>query len=248
MFDLTGRRALVTGSSKGIGRALAEGLLAAGASIVLNARDGGRLEQTRAELIDLAPGRVEAVAFDVTDEEQVREALANLGRVDILVNNAGMQRRAPLTEFAAADFDQVMSTNVRSVFLMSREVGRQMIERGSGKILTICSVQSALARPGIAPYCASKGALTMFIKGMCADFAPYGVQVNGLAPGYFDTELTAALVADTEFTAWVQKRTPAGRWGDVRDLIGPLVWLASPASDFVNGQTIFVDGGMTAVL
>ncbi|NHN54237.1 SDR family oxidoreductase [Calidifontibacter sp. DB0510] len=247
-FDLTGRRALVTGSSKGIGRALAAGLLAAGADVVLNARDRDRLVATYDELEQTARGRVEWRAFDVTDEEQVRAAAAELGDIDILVNNAGMQRRSPITEFPTADFDQIMATNVRSVFLTSREFGRLMVARGAGKIVTVCSVQSLLARPGIAPYCASKGALTMLIKGLCADLAPHGIQVNGLAPGYFDTELTSALVADPEFTAWVEKRTPAGRWGDVADLVGPLVWLSSSASDFVNGQTIYVDGGMTAVL
>lgn len=247
-FDITGARALVTGSSKGIGKALARALVEAGADVILNARTAQALERTREELADAGPGPVRIAAFDVTDEDQVRDGLARVGPIDILVNNAGMQRRAPLTDFATADFDAVMTTNVRSVFLVTREAARGMIERGRGKVIVIASVQSELARPGIAPYSASKGAVRMLVKGMCADLATAGICVNAIAPGYFATELTSALVADEDFTSWVQARTPAGRWGRVEDLTGTLLWLASPASDFVNGQTIFVDGGMTAVL
>ena len=247
-FDITGARALVTGSSQGIGKALARSLVEAGAEVVLNARRPEPLEAARAELDDLAPGLVRAVAFDVTDEVDVCRGLAEVGPVDILVNNAGMQRRAPLPDFPTADFDALMATNVRSVFLVSREVSRGMIERGRGKIIVIASVQSELARPAIAPYSATKGAVRMLVKGMCADLARHGICVNAIAPGYFATELTQALVADKQFTSWVESRTPAGRWGQVEDLAGTLLWLASPASDFVNGQTIFVDGGMTAVL
>ena len=247
-FDITGARALVTGSSQGIGKALARSLVEAGAEVVLNARRPEPLEAARAELDDLAPGLVRAVAFDVTDEADVCRGLAEVGPVDILVNNAGMQRRAPLPDFPTADFDALMATNVRSVFLVSREVSRGMIERGRGKIIVIASVQSELARPAIAPYSATKGAVRMLVKGMCADLARHGICVNAIAPGYFATELTQALVADEQFTSWVETRTPAGRWGQVADLAGTLLWLASPASDFVNGQTIFVDGGMTAVL
>lgn len=247
-FDLTGRRALITGSSRGIGHALARGLLGAGAEVILNARDDAQLQRAEEQLAAIAPGRVSRSAFDVTDEQHVQAAAADIGPVDILVNNAGIQRRAPLTEFATADFDDIMVTNVRSAFLVTREFAPAMISRGSGKIVMICSVQSMLARPGIAAYSASKGALAMFVKGACSDLAPHGIQVNALAPGYFATELTSELVDDAEFTAWVQRRTPAGRWGAVDDLIGPLVWLSSPASDFVNGQTIYVDGGMTSVL
>lgn len=244
-FDLTGRRALITGSSRGIGHALARGLLDAGAEVVLNARDDAQLQR---QLAAIAPGRVSRSAFDVTDEQNVQAAAAAIGPVDILVNNAGIQRRAPLTEFATTDFDDIMATNVRSAFLVTRDFAPAMIRRGSGKIVMICSVQSMLARPGIAAYSASKGALAMFVKGACSDLAPHGIQVNALAPGYFATELTSELVDDAKFTAWVQRRTPAGRWGAVDDLIGPLVWLSSSASDFVNGQTIYVDGGMTSVL
>lgn len=248
LFDIAGRRALVTGSSRGVGFALARALAEAGAEVILNARDAVALDAARTRLQQVASAPVHTAPFDVTDEDDVRRAIGDLGAVDILVNNAGMQRRAPFPDFATTDFDALLATNVRSVFLVSREVSRAMIERGAGKIITICSVQSELARPGIAPYSATKGAVRMLVKGMCADLGPHGIQVNGLAPGYFSTELTQALVADEQFTEWVRTRTPAGRWGQVEDLAGTLLWLASPASDFVNGQTIFVDGGMTAVL
>ncbi len=252
LFDITGRVALVTGSSKGIGRALAHGLLEAGATVVLNARSEEALLRTRDELAEATGGTVHAVAFDVTDSAAAAAGLARIehlaGPVDILVNNAGMQHRAPITEFTDEAWQALLQTNLTSAFVMSRAVAPAMIARGSGKIVTICSVQTELARPGIAAYSATKGALKMLTRGLCADLAGYGVQVNGLAPGYFDTELTSALVADQDFTAWVEKRTPAGRWGDVADLVGTLIYLSSPASNFVNGQVVFVDGGMTSVL
>jgi gluconate 5-dehydrogenase len=252
LFDITGRVALVTGSSRGIGKALAAGLLRAGCTVAVNARDEARLEATRAELAEATGGTVHAAAFDVTDPAAVisgvRRVEETAGPIDILVNNTGAQHRAPLTEFADADWYRLLDTNVTSAFLVGREVARRMVPRGRGKIINILSVQSELARPGIAPYSATKGAVKMLTKGMCADLAPAGIQVNGLGPGYFATELTTDLVADEEFTAWVRRRTPAGRWGQVEDLIGTLVFLASPASDFVNGQVVYVDGGMTSVL
>ncbi len=252
LFDISGRVALVTGSSKGIGRALAQGLLEAGAVVVLNARGEEALLRTRDELAASTGGQVHAVAFDVTDSASATAGLARVeelaGPVDILVNNAGMQHRAPITDFTDEAWRALWQTNVTSAFVMSRAVAAGMIERGSGKIVNICSVQTELARPGIAAYSATKGALKMLTRGLCADLAQHGIQVNGLAPGYFATELTSALVADADFTAWVQKRTPAGRWGDVKDLVGTLVYLSSPASNFVNGQVVFVDGGMTSVL
>ena len=170
------------------------------------------------------------------------------GTPDILVNNAGIQRRAPFTEFTLQDWNDLVATNLTSAFLVSQRVARGMVKRGSGKIINIGSVQSQLARPSIAPYSATKGGIVMLTKGLCADLGPHGIQANALAPGYFDTELTRALVENEEFTQWVTTRTPAGRWGKVEDLVGALVFLASPASNFVNGQVLFVDGGMTAVV
>ena len=173
---------------------------------------------------------------------------AEWGTPDILVNNAGMQRRAPVLDFSVADWDELVATNLTSAFLVSQRVGRGMAERGSGKIVMIGSVQSRLARPGIAPYSATKGGVVMLTRGLCADLGPKGIQANALCPGYIDTELTQALVDDPEFSEWVRGRTPAGRWGGVEDLVGALVFLASAASDFVNGQVLYVDGGMTAVV
>ncbi|MEH0442983.1 MULTISPECIES: SDR family oxidoreductase [unclassified Streptomyces] len=248
LFDITGRTALVTGSSRGIGLALARGLAEAGCTVVLNGRDAGRLERAAAGL----PRTVHTSAFDVTDGPSVRAGLADVearvGPLDILVNNAGMQLRAPLLEFADSDWHRVLDANVTSAFLVGREAARGMTERGHGKIINICSLQSEVARPGIAPYAAAKGALKMLTKGMCADWGPRGVQVNGLGPGYIETELTRPLVEDEEFSAWVRRRTPAGRWGRTEDLVGGVLFLASPAADFVGGQVLYVDGGMTSVL
>jgi gluconate 5-dehydrogenase len=247
LFDVTGRTALVTGSSRGIGLALARGLHEAGCHVVLNGRDAGRLAAAQAEL-----GATSAIAFDTTVPAEVAAGVARaedeVGPIEILVNNTGAQHRAPLVDFADADWYRLLDTNLTSAFLTGREVARRMSSRGHGKIINVCSLQSELARPGIAAYAATKGGLKMLTKGMCADLAPSGIQVNGLGPGYFETELTSALVADEEFSSWVRNRTPAGRWGDVRDLVGALLFLASPASDFVNGQIIYVDGGMSAVL
>ncbi|QUH02270.1 SDR family oxidoreductase [Saccharopolyspora erythraea] len=252
VFDVSGRVAVVTGSSKGIGRALARGLLEAGCTVVLNGRDEPRLERAREELAELTGATVHASAFDVTDPAAVSDGVAGIeervGPVDILVNNTGAQHRTPFTEFADADWYRLLDTNLTSAFLAGREVARRMVPRGNGKIINVCSVQSELVRPGIAPYSATKGGLKQLTRGMCADLGPSGIQVNGLAPGYFETELTAALVADEEFSAWVRGRTPAARWGRVEDLVGALLFLASPASDFVNGQLLYVDGGMTSVL
>ncbi|MEV0402197.1 glucose 1-dehydrogenase [Actinoallomurus sp. NPDC050550] len=250
LFDIEGRVALITGSSRGIGRALAQGLLEAGCTVVLNGRDEAVLARTHAELADSSS--VFARAFDVTDSAAVATNVAaieaEVGPIDILVNNAGMQHRAPLVDFTDDDWHRLINTNLTSAFVMGREVARRMTPRGHGKIINICSVQSETVRPGIAPYSATKGGLKLLTKGMCADLGPSGIQVNGLGPGYFATELTEALVANEEFSAWVRGRTPAGRWGRVSDLIGALIFLASPASDFVNGQILYVDGGMLSVL
>ena len=250
-FRLDGRLALVTGSSAGIGLALARGLAQAGASVVLNGRDASKLAQTAAMLT--AEGlRVHTRAFDVTQREQIDVQVAGieaeLGAIDILVNNAGIQRRAPFHEFAAADWDELMRTNLDSIFHVGQSVARHMIPRRRGRIINICSVQSELGRPSIAPYTASKGAVKMLTKGMAIDLGPHGINVNGLGPGYFKTELTKALVEDEKFTGWLSTRTPAGRWGDVKELAGAEIFLASDASSFVNGHILYVDGGITASL
>jgi gluconate 5-dehydrogenase len=248
LFDLTGRRALVTGSSQGIGFALAKGLKDAGAAVVLNGRDTAKLKAAAAALGD----GVRMLPFDATDHEGVRAAVdgfeADVGAIDILVNNAGMQHRTPLEDFPADAFERLMQTNIASVFHVGQACARHMIKRGAGKIINIASVQTALARPGIAPYTMTKGAVANLTKGMATDWARHGLQCNGLAPGYFDTPLNAALVANPEFSAWLEKRTPAGRWGNVDELVGTCIFLSSAASSFVNGTTIFVDGGITASL
>lgn len=251
MFDLTGRCALVTGSSTGIGFALAKGLAGAGAQVVLNARDESRLGQAVARL--RADGAVaHGVSFDVTSPDEVTACVARvereIGSIDILVNNAGMQRRAPLEQFSHAQWDELMKTNVESVFLVGQAVARYMIERKRGKIVNICSVQSELGRPNIAAYTASKGAVKMLTKGMAIDWGQHGIQVNGLGPGYFKTELTDALVRDEKFSGWLIGRTPSRRWGNVEDLVGAAVFLSSDASNFVNGHILYVDGGVTATL
>ncbi|WP_407358002.1 SDR family oxidoreductase [Microbacterium sp. LTA6] len=251
-FDLTGRTALITGSSRGIGRTLAEGLAAAGARVIVHGRDAAKAAATAAEISAATGIDARSVVFDVTDAAAVDAGMLEveqlIGTPDILVNNAGVQRRAPIAEFTDEDWDALVQTNLSGVFHLSRRVARGMIARGSGKIVQIGSVQSQLARPSIAAYSATKGAIVMFTKGLCADLAPHGIQANAIAPGYFATELTSALVADEQFSAWVRGRTPAGRWGDTRDLVGGLVFLSSSAGDFVNGQTLYVDGGMTAVI
>lgn len=252
MFDLTGRLALVTGSSRGIGLTLAHGLAAHGARVVIHGRDQVALDSLRDSLAAETRAEIFTSTFDVTDADQVDAGIKKLeslaGPIEILVNNAGIQRRAPFTEFTLNDWNDLVATNLTSAFLVGQRVARGMVERRSGKIVNIGSVQSKLGRPGIAPYAATKGGIVMLTQGMCADLGPLGIQANALAPGYFATELTKALVNDEEFSSWVRTRTPAGRWGDTKDLIGALVFLCSPASDFVNGQVIYVDGGMTAVV
>ncbi|MEM1236858.1 MAG: SDR family oxidoreductase [Pseudomonadota bacterium] len=249
LFSLEGKRALVTGSSQGIGFALAKGLANAGAKVVLNGRDEGKLSEAAGAFAD---GSAEVLPFDVTDHGAVRAAVdafeAEHGAIDILVNNAGMQHRTPLEDFPADAFEKLLQTNIASVFHVGQAVARHMIGRGAGKIINIASVQTALARPGIAPYTTTKGAVGNLTKGMATDWAKYGLQCNAIAPGYFDTPLNAALVADADFSAWLEKRTPAGRWGKVEELVGACVFLSSPASSFVNGHTLYVDGGITASL
>ncbi|WP_257167195.1 SDR family oxidoreductase [Bradyrhizobium sp. SRS-191] len=247
LFDLAGRRALVTGSSQGIGLALARGLADAGAEVVLNGRDEAKLAAAASAI---KGSRV--LAFDVTDHAASRAAVdrfeAEIGPIDILVNNAGMQHRAPLEDFPEEAFQRLLQTNIASVFNVGQACARHMITRRAGKIINIASVQTSLARPSIAPYTATKGAVGNLTKGMATDWARHGLQVNAIAPGYFDTPLNAALVADPAFSAWLEKRTPAGRWGKVEELVGACIFLASAASSFVNGHVLYVDGGVTASL
>ena len=251
LFDLTGRRALITGSSQGIGYALALGLGRAGAKLVLNGRDEAKLEAAQASLRGEG---IEAsfTAFDVIDHKAVVDAVdrieAEQGAIDILVNNAGIQRRAPLEEYPVETWHELMRTNLDSVFYVGQAVARKMIPRGHGKIVNIASLQSEAARPGIAPYTAAKGAVKNLTKGMCTDWARHGLQINAIGPGYFATPLNQALIENPDFDAWLKKRTPAGRWGRVEELQGACIFLASSASDFVNGQILYVDGGVLATL
>ncbi len=250
-FRLDGRLALVTGSSAGIGFGLARGLCQAGAAVVLNGRNAKKLEEAAAVL--RAEGlTIHTRVFDVTQAASVQAAVddieAGIGPIDILFNNAGMQRRMPLEEFPEADWHELMRTNLDSVFFVGQAVARKMIPRRRGKIINICSVQSELGRPGISPYMASKGAVKMLTKGMAVDWGPHGLNVNGIGPGYFKTELNEKLVSDEKFSSWLVGRTPSRRWGDVEELAGAAVFLASDASSFVNGHILYVDGGVTAQL
>lgn len=251
LFDLRGRLCLITGSSQGIGFALAKGMAEHGARVVLNGRDADKLEAASSDLRSQGLD-VEGAPFDVTSHEAVVSGVErvekSLGPIDVLINNAGMQFRSPLEDFPADRWEQLLTTNVSSVFYAGQAVARHMISRGRGKIINIASVQAELARPGIAPYTATKGAVRNLTRGMCTDWAKYGLQINAIAPGYFKTPLNQALVDNPEFSAWLEKRTPAGRWGNVEELVGAAVFLASDASSFINGHTLFVDGGITASL
>jgi gluconate 5-dehydrogenase len=251
LFDLTGRTALITGSSRGLGLAIARGLAQAGAALVVNGRDERNLAAAAASLRAVG-ARVHEAAFDVTDGAAAAAAVARVeqefGAVDILVNNAGIHQRAPLVEMSEAQWRAVIDTNLTSAFLVARAVAPRMIARGRGKIINICSVMSEVSRPTIANYAAAKGGLKMLTRAMAAEWARHGLQANAIGPGYFVTELNQALVANPEFNRWICGRTPAGRWGQPHELAGAAVFLASPASDFVNGQVIYVDGGLLASL
>ncbi len=251
-FDLTGRRALVTGSRRGIGRAIARSLLEAGAHVVVHGRDAEAAQTVAAAFAEeFGSDAVSAAAFDVTDEGAVVAGIRDIeaqGPLDILVNNAGLQHREPMLDVSLENWERVIRTDLTSAFLVGRTAARAMVARGNGAIVNICSVQTDLARPTIGAYTAAKGGLRNLTRAMTAEWAGSGVRVNGLAPGYIRTELTQALVDDPAFSSWVLGRTPVGRWGEPEDIGGAVVWLVSDASRFVSGQVVFVDGGMTAVV
>lgn len=252
LFDLTGRTALVTGSSRGLGRAIAEGFAAAGARIILNGMDAGRLETSAAEL--RAKGfEVIELAFDVADEAAVMAAFASLDQqgvqVDVLVNNAGVQLRKPLVDLTGAEWQRVIDTNLNSAFYVGREAATRMIKRGQGgKVINIGSLTSEVARATVAPYTAAKGGIKLLTRSMAAEWAEHNIQANAIGPGYMVTEMNQALIDNPAFDSWVKGRTPARRWGRPEELIGAALFLASAASSYVNGQIIYVDGGMLAVL
>ena len=250
-FDLTGRTALITGSSQGLGFALARGLAEAGASLVLNGRDEKKLA-VAADGLRSEGAKVTTAAFDVNDAAGIAREVSRIetefAPIDILVNNAGIQRRAPLAEMKEQQWREVLDTNLTSAFLVTRQVAPRLIARRSGKIINTCSLMSEVCRPSTGNYAAAKGGLKMLTRAMATEWAQHNLQINGLGPGYFLTELTRPLAENAEFDRWIRQRTPAGRWGDPKELVGATVFLASAASDFVNGQVIYVDGGLLAAI
>jgi len=246
---LEGKIALVTGSSSGLGRSLAEGLAKAGATVIINGSKPEKAEKIFQEFKDKGY-KVALAVFDVTSSKQIEKAAeeihAKYGKLDILVNNAGVQYRKPLEDFPEEEWDRIININLKSIFLVSKAFVKQMIDQKCGKIINIGSMQSRMGRATVSPYAASKGGVKMLTRSMAAEWAKHNIQVNGIGPGYFKTELTKSLYEDKEFDAWLKARTPANRWGLPEELVGTLLYLASEASDFVNGQLIFVDGGITA--
>jgi gluconate 5-dehydrogenase len=251
LFDLGGRTALVTGSSRGLGRAMAEGLAKAGARVIVNGSDAARVQATAAEM-RAAGHDAEGAAFDVTDEAAILRSFEDFDRrgvaIDILVNNAGIQLRKPMVELSTAEWQRVIDTNLTSAFVIGREAGRRMVARGFGKIVNIGSLTSDLARATVAPYTVSKGGIKMLTRAMAAEWAEHGVQANAIGPGYMVTDMNQALIDNPAFDAWVKGRAPAKRWGLPEELAGVAVFLASPASNYINGQILYVDGGFSAVL
>jgi gluconate 5-dehydrogenase len=250
-FALTGRVALVTGAYRGLGFAIAQGLAEAGATVVLNGRKPDELAAAARRLAD-AGHAADTAVFDVTDRAAVHASVAEVasrhGAIDILVNNAGIQRRAPFVEFKQEEWDAVIATNLTAPFLVSQAVLPAMIERRSGKIIHIASLLSDLGRPTVVPYASAKGGVRQLTRGMAVELAPHNVQVNAIAPGYFATEMNRALIDNAEFNAWVCKRTPAGRWGEPAEIAGLAVFLASRAADYMTGQMVIMDGGMSVAL
>jgi gluconate 5-dehydrogenase len=247
-FDLTGRRALVTGGGSGLGLAIARGLAEAGADVTINGRSRARLDAAAAAL-ERDGIRVEVAPFDVTRSEAVAASMASLEReraIDIVVNNAAVNHRAPLETFGDEQWRSLIATNLDGPFFVARAVIPGMKTRRRGKIINLCSLASDLGRPNIVPYAASKGGVRMLTRALAVELAPYDIQVNGIAPGFFRTEMNAALVADAEFSDWVARRTPAGRWADPPEIAGAAVFLASAAADYVTGHILAVDGGFGA--
>ena len=248
-FDLSGRTALITGGGSGLGFAMAQGLAEAGALVVLNGRTAAKLDAAADRLRTLGL-RAETVVFDVADSADVNRGVAALGArvgaIDVLVNNAGVQHRTPIEDFTDADWQRVMATNLDAPFFMARALIPQMKARRRGKIVNICSLASTLARPTTVPYQVSKGGIAMLTRGLAVELAPHGIQVNGIAPGFFRTEMNTALTNNPDFSTWVEKRTPAARWAEPSELAGAAVFLASDAASFVTGQILYVDGGFTA--
>lgn len=249
LFNLKGKTALITGSTGGIGHALAKGLCENGATVILNGRDKDKLEQQVLEFKSVGY-TVYGYCFDITDSSQINEVIEdvnrNIGTIEILVNNAGVTIRSPLEDFNDSDWEKIININLTGAYKVSKAVVKEMIFKKAGKIINIGSLQCELGRPSITPYAASKGGLKMLTKGMAVEWAKYNIQSNGIAPGYFKTNMTKPLYENNEFDAWVCSRTPSKRWGLTDELCGVLIFLASSASDYVNGQMIYVDGGLTA--
>ena len=248
-FDLHGRNALITGGGSGLGFAIAKALAAAGASVILLGRNAEKLARASEELIALGANATYTIC-DLLDRNAIAPLIQdlerNVGPLDILLNNAGVQQRAPFTEFPAEGWDRMIATHISAPFFLAQAIARQMIIRRRGKIINTLSIMSELGRPMIVPYTTAKGGLKMLTRGLAVELGAHNIQVNGIAPGYFRTEMNQALMDDAKFDAWVKQRTPAQRWGEPDEIGGAAVFLASGASDFVTGQVIFVDGGFTA--
>jgi gluconate 5-dehydrogenase len=251
VFDVAGKVVLVTGSSRGLGLTFANGFADAGATVIINSRHEDAVQAT-VKAIRKRGGKAGGCAFDVADSAQVKEktaaVMAEYGAIDVLVNNAGIHRRAPLEELTEEDWKKVVDVNLNAVFVVSQHAARGMIARKQGKIINISSLNSWGARPTIANYCAAKGGLNALTRSMATEWGKYNIQTNAIAPGYFLTDLTRPLAEDAGFDSWVKSEVPLGRWGDPKELVGTAIYLASEASDYVNGHILYVDGGWSACL